>query len=236
MSSSTSPVLAISSSPGLMVIKTDKAAQNSGCICTNKKCRLLSRCFQSINDIRGRYFAVPTLDGKYKTEVKEFKIERTLVHLGLPRNDKELVCSHDIRDRSTFVTPSKRTRSNTKKVKVKRKHIAHHHFHPELLQEVVVNQGFTTIDYIDAALIKDLGLLDNGYSEEDRFKGKDTGVMTRVFVPVPSYKKAERDYVLASSRYRLNQLISSCRSKQRGESFLASRREAKEAVIKPVEK
>ena len=56
-----------------------------------------------------------------------------------------------------------------------------------------------------------------------------------VFVPVPSYKGAQRDYKLASNQFRLNNVIRSCREKQRGETFLVSRQEVTDNV-QPVSK
>lgn len=58
-----------------------------------------------------------------------------------------------------------------KKQKRKDKHMAYHHLHPEIIQEVIVNQGLTTIDKISKLLLKDLNLLrEDGYTEADRFK------------------------------------------------------------------
>lgn len=117
--------------------------------------------------------------------------------------------------------------------------MARHHYHPQILQQFVVHDGFKNIDYIDAKFIKDAGLINNGYTEEDRFKGSLENTADEVYVPVPSYriKEAERDYILASSRARLNDAIKSCCRKYKGESFLASRAEVNDdRLLKPLQK
>eukprot|EP00579_Thalassiosira_antarctica_P028811 CAMPEP_0202023040 /NCGR_PEP_ID=MMETSP0905-20130828/50937_1 /ASSEMBLY_ACC=CAM_ASM_000554 /TAXON_ID=420261 /ORGANISM="Thalassiosira antarctica, Strain CCMP982" /LENGTH=319 /DNA_ID=CAMNT_0048585327 /DNA_START=315 /DNA_END=1271 /DNA_ORIENTATION=- len=101
------------------------------------------------------------------------------------------------------------------KVAVKRKYVAYHHYHPQLLKELIVNQGNRnkTIDYIEARLIDDLGLWNNGYTEEDRYTGKivlKSSAVVNGFVPVPSYKDAKRDYTIISPRYVVNKLILKC--------------------------
>lgn len=74
------------------------------------------------------------------------------------------------KDQSAFTTPSNGTRGNAREIKRSKKHIAYHHFHPAIIQEVVINQGFTTIDALPKNLLEDFNLLGNGYTEADRFK------------------------------------------------------------------
>ena len=217
--------IAISSSPGSMLIPTDKADQKQSCICKNKnRCKLLSKCYMSIGDVRGRLMQMPSLDNDRLGSVKNKKVERICDHLNIPRTEMADVVSVDKRDQSTaYKTPSKSTRAKKEKGKVKRvrKFIAVHHFHPVLIQEMV-NEERANIDLIDRELIKATGLLGNGYTEEDRFKGKVGDKEVDVYVAAPSYslEDGERDYELASSRYRLNVMIKSCARKYRGETFL----------------
>jgi len=143
--------------------------------------------------------------------------------------------------KATTKTP-KKTPKNTPKNAPKKKaertiaYIARHHYHPEVLQEYIVNENNTSpIDYIHADFVKEAKLMGNGYSEEDRFIGKVGGIDMNCFVPVPSYKlqNAQRDYVLAAARYRLReQVVDVVCGKFRGETFLASRREANDDALK----
>lgn len=102
------------------------------------------------------------------------------------------------------------------------------------------NSASPTFDYIHADFVRKSNLLGNDYSEEDRFIGKVSvsGQEMNCFVPVPSYslKNAQRDYVLASARYRLReQVVEVVSKKYRGESFLASRDEVNDDALKMVQ-
>lgn len=92
-------------------------------------------------------------------------------HLDLTGDDAVDACSYDTRDQSASNTPSNGTRGNAGGMKRSDKTIAYQHFHPEIIQEIVINQGFTTIDAIPEIVLKDFDLLGNGYTDEDRFKG-----------------------------------------------------------------
>ena len=177
-------------------------------------------------------------DSERYAEVRSFRLARTADHLDLNITD---LMSRDDRNRSATAPASPAgTRGGNKKNKTERtyKYVARHHYHPQILQQFVVYEGFKNIDYIDAQFLKDAGLIDNGYTEEDRFKGSLEKVEDEVYVPVPSYptNEAERDYMLASSRARLNAAIKSCCEKFKGESFLASRAEMNDNdLLKPLE-
>ena len=56
--------------------------QRRTCICDHPECKSLSICFQSMDDVRGRFFSLPSSDGQRLSELKEFKLKRTLLHLG----------------------------------------------------------------------------------------------------------------------------------------------------------
>lgn len=208
-----------------------------GCICGSKDCRLLTKCFNSIGDIRGRFFTVPSTNADRNTEVKRFKAARICDHLNIMGEDVSQACSQDNRNRSSLATPHNHTRSNTKTVKRKERNIAYHHFNfnPAVIQELVINQGNTTIDLIDENFLKQIGVLGTEYTDEDRYDGTVGRVDGNFYVPVPSYKQAKRDYKLASGRYRLNQIITSCRGRHRGETFLATRNEVASDTLKPVD-
>ena len=126
-------------------------------------------------------------------------------------------------------------------------YIAAHHYDPAILQ-AMVEQGLGTIDTIPAQLIKELDLEGQGYTAADIYKG-DAGLKSsntlsseyegpHYYVPTPSYKRAKRDYKLATTRYRLNKLVDACRARRRARtrynSTLAPRGSAD--VLQPVAK
>lgn len=214
--------IAISSSPGSVIMPSTKGDQREACICGSKLCKKLTKCFKSIGDIRGRFFQNPAFDCTRCGDIKQFKLDRTCKHLNVTLSKDELIASRDLRDRNNILnTPSNKTRSNSKKSKKgKRTYVAYHHFHPEILQEAVIKQESATIDFIDSEFVKQCGIFGYGYTNEDKFKGTVTGVSGDVFVPVPSYKHAQRDYEMASTRFRLHDMIRTCTNKFRGESFI----------------
>lgn len=83
-----------------MVMETDRAPQKQkrGCICKSKKCRELTKCFNSIKDIRGRFFTIPTVTAERNGDIKRFKVERMIHHLDLSGDDAAGAVSYDIRD------------------------------------------------------------------------------------------------------------------------------------------
>ena len=146
-----------------------------------------------------------------RKELKDLKMERILHHLDLPADDAVAVTRARRPDcpRGYAPRPTK---------KPPRRHIAYHHFHPQLLQALVVGRGKTTIDFIEAQTISGLGLWNHGYGEDDSF----TGVISRAgtkrkgrvdgFVPVPTYRHARRDCARVSARVRVDALIPKCRA------------------------
>ncbi len=222
------------------------------CVCEKDACRKLSQLFWSIGgDVRCGFFSLPKVDVERSGDIKSFRLRRIHYHMNL----KSDVVTQDGRNRSTrapalppsppltrAVVASSSGSSKKKKVERKVAYIARHHYYPEVLQEYIVNQNNTSsIDYIHADFVKKSNLLGNGYSEEDRFIGKlsATGQEMSCFVPVPSYslQNAQRDYVLASARYRLSQQVVEVVSKKfRGESFLASRKEVNDDALKMLDK
>ena len=223
-----------SSSPGSMVMTTALQPQKKSCICGSDACKRLTKCFNSISDIRGRFFTMPTVDGQRCTEVKAFKLARIIDHLNSDTN----VGTRDTRKQSAS-NPASSTRTTLSARKRSTKYIAYHHFNPAIIQELVINQGSTTIDLIDENFLKQIGVLGinstEEYTDEDRYDGTAGRVDGNFYVPVPSYKHAKRDYKLASGRYRLNQIITSCRERHRGETFLATRSEVAGDTLKPVD-
>lgn len=249
-------------------LPTKTQPQRRSCICGKDECRTITICFQSLKDVRGLHFAMPSLGATRQGDLKEFKIERTLVHLGMYSEDKSSwVCSVDQRNRSGKKAPKGAAAAGEatatggdvagegveatvdydetqgelkapalpplsadggdeddpsappkKRSTYTRRYVALHHFHPEVL-EAMVELGKTTIDTIPAKLIVDHGLLGNGYTEDDIFRGKSRGLgmkpknKAEVFVPVPTYQHAKEDYILLSTRARLDRLVRSCREK-----------------------
>ena len=103
------------------------------------------------------------LNSKKQIKLKDFKSKRICHHRKV---DLEVNVSVHTRKRHNHVSVE-----DKKKQKRKDKHMAYHHLHPEIIQEVIVNQGLTTIDKISKLLLKDLNLLrEDGYTEADRFK------------------------------------------------------------------
>jgi len=127
-----------------------------------------------------------------------------------------------------------------------RKYIANHHFHPEILQQML-HQGIKHIDCITEELIRELGLVGNGYTSADIYSGKVSEKTKSIlslpegttdgpyYVLVPSYKGASDDYKLISTKWRLNKMIKECNEECRGNnSTLAPRGE--DNILLPVEK
>ncbi|KAL9185899.1 hypothetical protein ACHAXT_003676 [Thalassiosira profunda] len=140
----------------------------------------LTKKFQSLNDARGNYFELPRI-GERQPDLKKFKLERTLHHLGLGKGNTEQYKTNDARDRGSVVTPSAGTREKTNEKK-----------------------RISSTDYLTKEFVNDAGLLGRGYTAPaDVFNGKlrtkDKGP-DEVFVPVPSYQyeNAKDDYDLAT--------------------------------------
>ena len=217
------------------------------CVCGQKACRELSKLFASLGgDVRGGFFQLPSTDVQNNNAIKTFRLKRIHDHLNLSSD----VASTDNRNQSANAPPSQplsaspaKTRGSSNKTpqnsrkKAKRSivFVARLHYHSEILQAYVVNENNTSsIDYIHSDFVRDAGLLGNGYTEEDRFIGMVGGVKMDCFVPVPSYplQNAQRDYVLAAARYRLReQVVEVVRGKFRGETFLASKKEANDESL-----
>jgi len=137
-------------------------------------------------------------------------------------------------------------RSEEPEVVQSKKYIANHHFHPEILQ-LMVDQGMTNIDCMTEELIREWGLIGNGYTSADLYSGKVPEKTKSIlslpggntngpyYVPVPSYKGAKDDYQQVSMRWRLNKLVKDCQEKCRWNSALAPRGEDND-VLQPVEK
>jgi len=66
----------------LITLSTESTYDNQ-CICGDGACGKLSLCYQSIGDARGCKIACPTIGGKRNKELKEFKLKRAVLHLGL---------------------------------------------------------------------------------------------------------------------------------------------------------
>ena len=102
---------------GSRIIKVTGKPDRSGCICGSPVCKQVSLCYQSLGDARGCMLTLPPVGGKRKAEIKEYKLERAVHHLGLGKNNYKQYATVDRRNRSTKpITPSptKRTRSKTK--------------------------------------------------------------------------------------------------------------------------
>ena len=68
------------------------------------------------------------------------------------------------------------------------KHVACHHFNPAILQELVINQGNSTIDVIHESFLKKIGILAAEHADEDTHDGTVGCVEGSVYVTAPSYK------------------------------------------------
>jgi hypothetical protein len=241
MSSSMTTPMAVSSSPGSKNMAVGLKSPSQACVCGREACRKLSQLFASIDgDVRAGFFQLPASENKRNAQIKSFRLERIIDHLNLNGNDSA-VSSQDDRDQSAAAvapaSPSK-TRSGSAKKPTRRKilYVAKHHYHPEVLQQYVVDaKDSSPIDYIHEEFVKETKLLGNGYSSEDKFVGQVSGKEITCYVPVPSYslEKANRDYILASNRLRLQkQVIEASRGKFRGETFLASRSNINDDALK----
>ncbi len=150
---------------------------------------------------------MPSANVKLNKEIKTFRVKRMLEHLNINAAD-DGAATTDNRNRSASApaSPARIRSGSTKKLVRKNVYVAQHHFHPEVLQEYMINTGNSgAIDFITEEFVKRTNLLNNGYTDEDRYTGPMSGDMVTCFVPVPSYslENANRDYVLASNRHRL---------------------------------
>eukprot|EP00984_Skeletonema_dohrnii_P016314 scaffold7210_cov101-Skeletonema_dohrnii-CCMP3373.AAC.1 len=233
-------------SPGATIIPASAKPRRHTCVCGNEECRLLTVCFQSCDDFRGGFMALPTTTGKLLAQLKEHKLKRTLVHLNQYSSNKDnWPCSIDRRDRSTppeqtgaattITSSSSSSNNNNDDADMESKFIANHHFHPEILQ-TMMDQGKSNIDCMPVDLIKELGLIEKGhYTAADLFYGKvPKGMTSPVYVPVPSYKNARDDYKMVATRWRMTKLLKELRQRRRGNSTLAPRGE--DNILQPVEK
>ena len=159
---------------------------------------------------------LPSIGGKVLAGLKEHRVERTLIHLNQYSPDKDTwQCTIDRRKSSP---KQMKLRSEEPEVVQSKKYIANHHFHPEILQ-LMMNQGMTNIDCITEELIRELGLVGNGYTSADLYSGEVSEKMKTIlclpegttggpyYVPVPSYKGAKDDYKKVFTKWRLNKMI-----------------------------
>ena len=215
------------------------SSRHANCICTDGRCKQLTKDFQSLNDARGNYFELPRV-GVRQAELKQFKLERTLHHLGLGKDNIEQYKSKDVRDQGSVVTPSASTRKKKQETKRAPTCVAVWHYHPEVVQAMVVDQKIRSSDYLTKEFVKDAGLLGRGYTAPaDVFKGKLTTKdkePVEVFVPVPSYNydNANDDYELAANRKKLLAVIKSCQNAKYGHRFLSPR--ASDGMVTPAKK
>jgi len=225
---------------GSKIFNIDHKPNGATCICGDDDCAKLTLCFQSIGDARGGKFSCPTLGGKRDAAVKLFKLKRACHHLALGETNYEQYGTMDTRDRSMKTpSPPKRSRKAKKKQKSpekERKVIAAHHFHPAVIQLLVVDGKINYSDRLTVQWIKDVGLYKNGYTNTDIFKKEHGNKKEDCFVPVPSYKMkhAWSDYQMAATRHQINDLIKSCTDSQYGHSHLSKRGE--DNILQPVGK
>lgn len=107
-----------------------------------------------------------------------------------------------------------------------------HHFHPAVVQELVVSGVIQFKDYLDEAFVKKARLLETGqYTAADMFKEKIDG--KKVYTPVPSYKRALDDYKHAATHFQLMDVIKGCRDSIYGHSF---KKRNEDDVAMPVDK
>lgn len=246
------PTINTMATPGATILSSGPTKPpRASCICGKKECRLLTICFQSIdNDIRGKFMLLPAVGGTRLVDLKEQKIERSLTHFGQWSPNKDVwQCTVDGRGQE----PERmQLRSDETEPVQTKKYIANHHFNPGILQ-LMVNLGMTSIDCITSELIQELGLLESReYTSADKYKGELSNKVKKsgdsilsmpggttdgpYYVLVPSYKKAKDDYKLVSNKWRLNKMIEGCKLKRRGNSTLAPRGEDGDETLLPVVK
>eukprot|EP00581_Thalassiosira_minuscula_P003416 CAMPEP_0183742276 /NCGR_PEP_ID=MMETSP0737-20130205/64343_1 /TAXON_ID=385413 /ORGANISM="Thalassiosira miniscula, Strain CCMP1093" /LENGTH=197 /DNA_ID=CAMNT_0025977841 /DNA_START=382 /DNA_END=975 /DNA_ORIENTATION=+ len=122
-----------------------------------------------------------------------------------------------------------------------KKAIAVHHFHPAVVQHYVVDEKINFGDYLLESFVKENGLWENGYTDMDYFPnqfkpdGKKNGSGERVFVPVPTYQNALQDYQLALTRFKIKDIIKSCKDAMSANSIILGRKDD-DASLHPVNK
>ncbi|EJK44508.1 hypothetical protein THAOC_36944 [Thalassiosira oceanica] len=227
------------SSPGSKVYEAE-ISKSYDCICGKGECAALSKCFRSIGDARGGYVQCPVI-GKRGAALKTHKMKRACVHLGFPASSYDQYASVDNRTQAA-ATPAtsakKRAKKKDQEKERPRRFISLVHFHPLIIPFMIGDdRSLSFADFIPEGVVKDLGLINNGYTDADLLKkdGKPvehtvrTGsVMTkvgRIFPPTPSYSinNAVDDYEMAKARYNLNQTIESCRNQTYGQTYLRPR-------------
>eukprot|EP00985_Skeletonema_marinoi_P008435 scaffold3831_cov148-Skeletonema_marinoi.AAC.1 len=213
----------------IISVSTNKT-KNNACICGESSCGQLSRWFAALNDARGCKLVMPAIGGTNNPERKQFKIERCCHHLGLGKSNAAEYASIDNRKEANKAAQTRNNKSNLTKQRVKV--IAAHHFHPAVVQELVVSGVIQFKDYLDEAFVKKARLLETGqYTAADMFKEKIDG--KKVYTPVPSYKRALDDYKHAATRFQLMDVIKGCRDSIYGHSF---KKRNEDDVAMPVDK
>ena len=232
------------------LIKVTSKSGNHPCVCGNDECGELTKCFQSIGDVRGCKFTMPVIGGERGADIKVHKLKTICHHLGLGRDNYEHYGTKDKRDRKASTpSPAKNTRKKKREVVREMSVIAAHHFHPQVLRYMVQDEKARFKDYIPESVIKSAGLWERGYTDIDILKdavenedGKMektpklmnvNGVMEKVFAPTPSYKDAWGDYQLVATRFQINDIIQKCNDATYGHSFLRRR---EDGVNEPVHK
>jgi hypothetical protein len=213
----------------IISVSTNKT-KNNACICGESSCGQLSRWFAALNDARGCKLVMPAIGGTNNPERKQFKIERCCHHLGLGKSNAAEYASIDNRKDAKKAAQTRNNKSNFTKQRVKV--IAAHHFHPAVVQELVVSGVIQFKDYLDESFVKTAGLLESGeYTAADMFKEKIDG--KKVYTPVPSYKRALDDYKHAATHFQLMDVIKGCRDSIYGHSF---KKRNEDDVAMPVDK
>ena len=64
--------------------------RRSTCVCGGQQCKQLSKAFQSVDDVRGQFFTMPSLGQVRAAGLKLHKLDRCIHHLELQESDETM--------------------------------------------------------------------------------------------------------------------------------------------------
>lgn len=173
-----------------------------------RTCRLITQQFATINDARGQFLALPSLydsgeggEGcasrmRRNADIKRHKLERICHHLGLGVENIDQYASVDNREQRGMSkgqhvvhdgSLDEQSQRKEKQGQRRTRHVAAWHFHPEVVQEMIVgddSSGGTAgkkkkgaaqkkmsfKDYLSRGFVLRHRLLERGYSPDDAFR------------------------------------------------------------------
>jgi len=171
-----------------------------GCCCGHSECKIVSKAWVALGDIRGAMFQLPAVSDQTRKrkqrEIKAGRLNRINAHLNTNSEG-----SVDRRNRSKEGPPMLTRGEEAKKTPAR--HVecfAAHHIDPIILSK------FQREDTVPLSFLKENGLWGNGFTDADKVKHLD-GAMCCYVVPSYSLENTKHDLVHVQRNEELNDLI-----------------------------